>query len=131
MLSRGVHAARRWDEKVFLPSEVNLKSRAESECPVGAVIYLKGDLAEFGTTLGFWTTASANFPCFLCDAKKDNLLCLEKWDAATHPFNRRTWESYKADCSKCEQWREISREQHVAIRGMLFLIGEKQAEDIL
>ena len=128
VLSWGRHAAIRCDGQDFLPGEINLKIRANLNCPLAAVIYLKADLAEFGGTLGFWTTASNNFPCFLCNTKRHSMLELDQWDAATHPFSRRTWEDYNGACARCEQWRHISRDQHVAAIELLVFDRRKQSK---
>ena len=82
--------------------------------------FLKADLAEFGSTLGFWTTSSIEHPCFLCDANRRELVNLDRWDAVTHPYNLRSFDDYESACDNCEQWRYISRAQHVALRGLLF-----------
>ena len=119
-LAVGTHPSVRYDGTAFRPDEKNLIENAGKPGPLGAVVYVKADLAEFGTTLGFWGSASALFPCFLCEARKDNLLGLADWDAATPPFRARTWGDYNSACDRCEQWRFITRDQHLALRGLLF-----------
>ena len=91
VLSLGVHASTRADGVAFENAERNLRERANTPCPVGAIVFLKVDLAEFGATLGFWTTASNRYPCFLCNATRDRMIDFERWDAITHPFVERTW----------------------------------------
>ena len=109
---------------------MNLKFRANSPCPLGALIFLKADLAEFGSTLGFWKTASNVYPCFFCDCRRQRMIELDRWDSATHPFNLRSWEEYQAACAICEQWRYISREQHTALRGLLSYDRLKQSRGV-
>ena len=59
-----------------------------------AVIYVKVDLAEFGSTLGFPTSATNNDPCLLCHCSKDNFVCFDNWDAITSHWRPKTWEGY-------------------------------------
>ena len=129
-LARGVHPTRRWDGSNFGRGEVNLASRANSLCPMASVVYLKADLMEFGTTLGFWTTSSTEYPCFLCDAKRHDLVELSRWDAATHPFNLRSWGEYESACASAEQWRYITRDQHTALRGLLWFDRRKDGRGL-
>ena len=118
-LSKGCHAAGRADGVPFRASEVSLAAKAGEPCPLGAVIFLKADLAEFGATLGFWGTGSKSFPCFLCNARSSKLIDFERWDAISHPFEERTWEDYLRHCAGAERWRTITKEQHFALRGIL------------
>ena len=58
VLSDGVHATSRYDKTDFRPEEGRLRSLSGTPCKKAAVVWVKADLMEFGSTLGFPTTAS-------------------------------------------------------------------------
>ena len=86
-----------WDARAFTFEETRLIEQAGKPCPVGAIIYIKADLLEFGPTFGFWTTGASAHPCFVCRCHKHNMLNLDQWDAITHPFGPTTFAQYEED----------------------------------
>ena len=86
-----------------------------------AVVYIKGDWAEYAHTLGFPTWASALCPCLLCWCNRENMYdarglspSTERWELATHA-------DYHAACVACE--REVTivdQAQHREVRLALF-----------
>ena len=69
-LATGLHASDRHDGKAFLNQEVRLNALAGTACRKAAVLYIKADLMEFGSSLGFPTTASKDSPCLFCKSTK-------------------------------------------------------------
>ena len=57
-LAAGEHATQHHNGITFRATETSLIAKAGSGCVRGALIFLKADLAEFGATLGFPTTAT-------------------------------------------------------------------------
>ena len=118
-LATGFHRAARYDGSPFRTEESKLTERYGSPCIKAAVLYVKADLLEFSTTLGYWSTAAAQHPCFLCTCQKDDMLQLDHWDAVIPPFAPKTWAGYLADCEAAEIWVTMTKAQHLHLRGIL------------
>ena len=118
----GMHPSVRHDGVPF--SEHSDPARAaRAGTPLGfhaALIYLKGDLAEYGHTLGFPTTAHNVNPCFLCRCTKADFVRLEGWDSLTIPWPSKSFADYSDACTRCELWRDITDASvHLQLRGLL------------
>ena len=119
-LASGRHAEHGHTRQAFLPSEETLRLRAGQPCPRAAVLYVKADLGEFGTSFAFPSTSHATEPCFICHCNRAELIKFDSWDVVAPPFAPKTFAEYISSCRACEQWRTIvSRDQHLAIRAIL------------
>ena len=125
-LARGQHHNLRWDGTAFGDMEPNLGGAAGKVCPTAACVFLKADLAEYSNTLGFWSTSSNRFPCFLCNVTKFNFVILEGWDVLGASFRQKSWGDYCADCQACEVWVQIgSKAQHTELRASMLFDGRR------
>ena len=118
-LTAGRHEVRRFDMTHFRPQEARLGQVAGTEGLLGAILFVKADLGEFGTTLGLQSCGSHTYPCFLCDCKKRNMCELAGWDAVTSPHRKRSHADYELACSHCELWRDVTEAQHLRLRAIL------------
>ena len=66
ILREGSFPDERHDKRAFKPTEGYYAAKAGLDCHRGACLYLKADLMEFGTTLGFPACGHAQHPCHLC-----------------------------------------------------------------
>lgn len=120
-LAKGQSPRVRHDQQPFGQHEAHRAAAAGQ--PLGfraALLYLKADLAEYAHTLGFPSTASHSHPCFLCQAKADQLVLLDGWDAVSLPWGPKTPEDYEEACGRCEQWRVVpDQATHTQLRALL------------
>ena len=82
---------------------------------VGALLYLKADLAEYGHTLGFLSTSSKEHPCFLCWCHHGSLVKLEGWDVLSAPWPAKSMDDLHQACQHCEVWVTMARAHRRAI----------------
>ena len=115
-LSNGVHPSNRYDGGEFKDGDERLRSLAGTPCPRAAVLFLKADLAELGTPLGFPTTATSSDPCFLCRCTRDRLVQFDGWDCLSTPWPEKSFDDYIAACERCEMWRTVSKEEHAILK---------------
>ena len=104
-----------YNQVPFRELETSLRDRAGSDLQRAALIYLKGDLAEFGATLGFPTTATQQHPCMLCNCTHSNMADTCGWDSVTSQHRKHVWEDYVRACEACEHWRNLSAAEHEAL----------------
>ena len=96
-----------------------LAQKSGHACRAAAVLFVKADLAEFGTPLGFPSCSSDATPCFLCDCRHEQLVNLVGWESSSFPHRRRTFPDYEAACARCEMWKTITRRQHTDLRAIV------------
>ena len=66
------------------------------------IIFLKGDWAEFSSTLGFPTFAHTYFSCPLCCAPREGLHCRDEWHRRSMPYEKRTHVMMDMACTAAE-----------------------------
>ena len=85
----------------------------------GVVLYLKSDMMEYVTTLGYpsWKSAS---PCPLCFCTPANMGDLAGISPVDVPWRTKTYEDYDAACRACEVWVEVTNaDLFMTLRGSL------------
>ena len=122
-----MHPVQRFDNLPFADGDVYFKSVSGKPCSIGAMLYFKADLAEFGNPAGFPTTASATDPCFLCTCTRADLVKLDGWDALNTPWADKSWADYNATCSRCEHWVTIYAAEFETLKTLL-VQGRKKAK---
>lgn len=88
-----------------------------------AVVWLKGDWAEFCERLGFPTWASAK-PCFVCDAGSENMYNPVGFNMVTSIWNEYADSDYDAACRRCEKRVCLNAADHKMVKQLLF--GDKR-----
>ena len=94
------------------------KSNSPLACKA-AVLFLKGDWAEFVERFGFPNWQSVMRPCFLCASPPDQLYDLVGSSPGHLPFRVNEDVDYDTACRRCEIRTTISREQHGRLKGIL------------
>ena len=86
---------------------------------VGAVLYIKGDWAEFANTLGMPTWSSKFNPCPLCHVSLSELDDASGLSVEGTTFAPKTHEEYEAACAACELPRLLTQAAYRAVRAAL------------
>ena len=69
-----MHPSSRHDGKGWIPSDVRRESLSGHPLNArGAVLFIKGDWSEYGSTMGFSLWADGLRPCFLCNVNLPDL----------------------------------------------------------
>ena len=87
-----------------------------STCSVGACLYLKADLGEFGTTFAFPASGHARHPCFLCHQPAQPRIVFGGWDVISSPYRDKTFDDYVAAAERCEFWKRVTRSDYVVLK---------------
>ena len=93
-----------------------------------ALVWTKGDWAEFAITCAFPTWSSNLFPCFGCFVERESLAEVEEgWLDEGMPRQAVTDEVYDAACRACEVRVSVAdRAEHAALRAALFFDRRQQ-----
>lgn len=73
-----------------------------------AVLFLKSDWSEWGSSFGFASHATRSDPCALCTATADTMYDITGYSALGMPSPAKNWSWYQSACGKCELVREVS-----------------------
>ena len=68
----------------------------------GAILFVKGDWAEYAATVGFPNWNSLLNPCPLCDVTQERFVSLQGFNALDFPFRKKGWQHYQDACVACE-----------------------------
>lgn len=118
----GIHPQRRHDGAPWSEHDVSAgrADRAGRALPMPcALIFLKGDWAEFCARLGVPTWANACRPCFLCSGFGKSLYSPAGISLDALPFRKNTDQDFEEACRRCEIWVLVEREQHKRIISLL------------
>ena len=120
-LAKGRFPSRRHDGLEWLPSDEYRESLQNAPLGFrGAVLQVKGDWSEFARTLGFPSWGHTLRPCIFCDCSREEWLAvLDDWSFDDPPFTLTTHEHYDRSCNSCELTRDLSREDHDLLKGLL------------
>lgn len=91
----------RHDNKPWTPQDTDRAQRAGQPLAVRCILmFVKGDWAEYATTLGFPSWADTVRPCFACNAAPQTLQATLKMDQ--RPWRQNAEEDYFVACDRCE-----------------------------
>jgi hypothetical protein len=85
----------------------------------GAVLFVKGDLAEHCHTLGFTSWSHDKNPCILCKADKRSLFDLEGFSPVSFPHALKSDDDWEASVRACEITRTFTAEEVEQLKGAL------------
>ena len=99
----GVEPRRRHDESSWLPSDGNRAARSGQPLSFQiAILFLKGDLVENATTLGFPGATANEHSCPKRWVKSKDLNKFIGLSAVEFPIALKTFEEFKLACTACE-----------------------------
>ena len=101
--ARGQYPETRHDGTAFGDQERSRAEQAGSPCVRGAVVYIKGDWAEFAHTVGLPTWQNVLNPCYCCWTNRSTLYSLGSMSAVSPPYDRKTDVQYDEACAACEK----------------------------
>ena len=97
------YPAQRHDGKPWTPQDTMRQSRAGQPLRLrGAMVYIKGDWAEYNTTMGFPSWQDALRPCFECNAFQQNMYQFSRVSSVDQPWRNNVDGDYEAACTRCE-----------------------------
>ena len=121
--------------KGWLPSDVRQESMFGRPLNArGAVLFIKGDWSEYGSTLGFPTWADGLRPCFLCNVNLLDLDAKEEPTLTTAGWRENQAGEYSAALDRCEhKFSLTAKTRNELLRAGNFLFDEatrwQQRED--
>ena len=84
-----------------------------------ARLFVKSDLKELCTTLGFASTATALAPCCICQCDHTTWTNLQELSPLGHGWPMFDFEAYDAACKRCERPVKLNRAQYSKVRQLL------------
>jgi hypothetical protein len=84
-----------------------------------ALLYLKGDWAEYSSTVGMPSWQDGLRPCFVCNADRGNFYTTEGISAVTSPWRENGDDDYFQACARCERHVVIDARTHAVLCGLL------------
>ena len=84
-----------------------------------ALLFVKGDWAEYSTTLGLANWSDAIRPCFKCNAPRQSFMDASEAGPLNFLARENREGDYRAACLRCERWVTISAAQHSTLVGLL------------
>ena len=120
-LAEGKRPSMRHDGKEWQANDQIRATMAGQESVKAAVVFIKGDWAEYGNTMGFPTWNNRQRPCYCCNASPGNMQNM-LGISASNLLNRSNEEQdYFNDCERCEI-RIVLRNQddHKLVQSELF-----------
>ena len=84
-----------------------------------ALLFVKGDWAEYSTTLGLASWTDAIRPCFKRNASRHSFMDASEAGPLNFPARENREGDYRAACARCERWVTISAAQHATLVGLL------------
>ena len=121
-LARGEHPVARHDGEPFGDEGAEAVRASLAGTPLGfaiAVVFIKSDLMEYATTLGFPAVSSLAHLCPFCCVTKHEIGDVSGLSALGVGFAVKTFAQYLAACSRCEIRVAVDRLQFVALRAAL------------
>ena len=117
----GVTAQGRHDGKDWLASDAERSKRAgEASMCVYCLLWIKGDWAEYASTLGFPSWKSAMRPCFSCNCTLWDMFQLLGVGPFNSPHRSNSDIDYFTGCARCERVVQIPNEStHAGICKLL------------
>ena len=91
------------------------------------MLVLKGDWAEFTSTLGFPTFSNLYSPCPICFAPKENFLELGGFSPDNFPYQEKTFKDIKDACERCKIRVALTAVLHREIRKRLLYDKRKSS----
>ena len=91
----------------------NLHTRA-------AIVYIKGDWAEYVSTLGLPSWNDGLRPCFCCNSPPDRLYEIAGIDHGNLPWRSNGDLDYEEACQRCEHKVVLDVAQHALVKALLF-----------
>ena len=99
----------RHDGSQWRESDAGRERRAGEALPWRvAILFIKGDLMEQSSTLGFPSTADGSNPCARCWSVSADWANVAGLSAVTFPCNMKSWEDYQHACARCEIHVEVT-----------------------
>ena len=103
-LSAGVYPAERHDGSPWKPSDAARAVLANTPLGVkAALIHVKGDWAEYNSTLGFPAWNSSVRACFACNVDTEHMDVYAGARPNAFPFRENEDEDYFNACARCER----------------------------
>ena len=119
-LASGVFPARRHDGGEWRNSDERRASLAGLATSVrGAVVFWKGDWAEFCLSMGFPVWSHNTHPCLFCTASRAQLYEFSGATPLHMPSPLKTHADYVAECERVEHERSLTREQYDLVTARL------------
>ena len=90
-----------------------------------AILYIKGDWAEFAQSLALsnWRTKLA--PCWCCLTTVEHMYDIESINIFESPWTDATHDDWEVACQRCEQWVQLTPNHHAAIKPLLMFDRRK------
>eukprot|EP00959_Pyramimonas_sp_CCMP1952_P454656 9470244-Pyramimonas_sp.AAC.1 len=95
-----IRPTRRWDDQPFSVDDPHQEKPNALPCVI-ALAQIKGDWAEYCSSLGFPTWQSKHSPCIFCNCKKSQLFDFSSASLAGHDWGVSQY-GYDAECRSCE-----------------------------
>ena len=132
-LARGVHAGVRHDGTPWLPRDAWGKSFSGVRMAFKAVCcWIKCDIMEMSTRLGFPGHGSTTGFCCMCDADRDDWASLDDLGPDEELWHEFSLEQYNAACARCEHYVTVTSGVVNRLRGALaFEAGKRRRGRIL
>ena len=125
----GHYPLSRFDKSPFRPTEQHRQILAGTKLSAHfCMLFLKGDWAEFTSTLGFPTFSNLYSPCPLCYCPKENLVELEGFSQDSFPYPAKTVRDIVDACKRCEIRVELTKVVHIEIRKRLLYDKRKSSD---
>ena len=102
-LAEGRYPERRHDSSTWQPRDESRAERSGQTLKYRAcLMYIKGDWAEYATTLGLPTWQDGLRPCFACNSSLDQLYTTDDISPVSLPWHANEDHEYYAACRRCE-----------------------------
>ena len=119
-LASGFHPRRRHDGLDWAASD-GARARAAGS-PLSAracLIWIKGDWAEYSTTLGFPGWNDSLRPCYGCNCSIESMHRIDSLSLIDSPWRANEDDDYFASCAACELVVSVTREQQAELLRLL------------
>ena len=80
-----------------------------------AMLFLKMDMMELGTSMGLPSVSSGSWGCPVCDCTSENMLLIAGWSPISSPHVLSSHELYSQACADCEFDGTFNTAQHLAL----------------
>ncbi len=118
-MAEGMYPATRDDGRPWADDDPR-KQRAGSPLPFkAALLWLKGDMIEYGGTLGFASFSTKCFPCIFCKTTEDHEFDVRGLSPVSFPAPLVTQDDYRRACEACEKHVVLDRGARASVAQLL------------
>lgn len=112
-MARGTYPTVRHDGGKWTSGDPERKAKAgQAMVRKAAVVFLKGDWAEYAQTLGLPNWQDSMRPCFGCNVSPSQMYSIRGLSPVTSPWRDNLEQDYFESCSRCERFVTITAANH-------------------